>query len=281
MPEVIIILLGLAIVLYYFVRRSQKKKTKVSLHGELPAKTTQASQVTIEEVTRSQHADQFSKMSLPITGAIDEDIIKVKEIIKAALSKGENPRQIGGKIATALSPFQWEDFDIWVKRFRKAGEWPPLWDDVAEYYYAQEEASVEELIALLKKEDLLQVAEKKGINLKKSAKKDEMLAVLNVSLTDTDRQDVLVLLYPEGDKALHKAKSYLLGHTVMALSVEKVKLANWQKWGIKFVEIMTTPDSCTWCEKFADKKMKIETLIKQQIPPIHPGCRCTILPADD
>ncbi len=281
MPEAIIVLVGILIAVYFFARRSQKEKTKNELKVAPPAKTAHARQVTVEEVARSQHAAQLPEMPLPITGATDDNMNKAKEIMKASASKGENPRHIGGKIAATLSPFQWEDFDIWVKRFREAGEWPPLWDDVAEYFYAQEDATVEELIAALKKDVLLQLAEKKGITLKKSAKKEEMLSVLNASLKDADRQDVLALLYPDGDKALHRAKSELLGHTEMALSVEKVKLTDWQKWGTKFVEIGTTPDSCSWCLKYAGKKMKIETLINKQIPPIHPGCRCSILPADD
>lgn len=282
MLEAIIILLVIVAAVYYFTRRLQKDKPMITRQIATPTATANTEhKVTVEEVARSQHAAQLSASPLPVTEAADEDKKKAQEIMAAAASKGENPRHIGGKIAAALPSFQWADFDTWVKRFREAGEWPPLWDDVAEYYYAQEEASVEELLAWLKKDALLRLAEKKGITLKKSTKKDDMLAVLNSSLTDTDRQDVLALLYPDVENALHRAKSELLGHTEMALSVEKVKLADWQKWGTKLVEIGTTPDSCSWCAKYAGKKMKIETLITKQIPPIHPGCRCSILPADD
>lgn len=280
MPKVIIILFGIVIAVYYFAKRSQREKSKamqqavpMSDHG------TEKRQVTVEEVARSQHAAQVSGMQLPITGAADEDMKKAQAIMAESASKGENPKHIGGKIAAALPSFQWEDFDIWLKRFREAGEWPPLWEDVAEYYYAQEVAPVEELLASLKKDVLLQLAGKKGITLNKSAKKDDMLSALSSLLTDTDRQEVLSLLYPDGEKALHRAKSELLGHTETARSVEKVKLADWQKWGTKLVEIGTTPDSCSWCAKYAGKKMKIETLIKKQIPPIHPGCRCSIRPS--
>ncbi|MDO9166220.1 MAG: hypothetical protein Q7U13_08950, partial [Rhodoferax sp.] len=210
MPEVIIILFGIMIAGYYFVRRSQGKKTKPVLQPKLIADNgTEKRKITVEEVARSQHAAQVSDMPLPITGASDNDVKKAQEIMAKSASKGENPKHISGKVAAALPSFQWEDFDKWVKSFREAGECPPLWDDVAEYYYAQEEATIEELLAWLKKGTLLQLAGKKGITLKKSAKKDDMLAMLNSSLTDIDRQDILAVLYPDGEKALHRAKSEL------------------------------------------------------------------------
>lgn len=228
MPEVIIILLGIMIAVYYFVRRSQRKKTKIVLQPKPIAKNgTEKPQVTIEEVARSQHAAQVSNMPIPIDGVADEDIKRVQGIMAASAAKGQNPRHIYGQVAAALPSFQWADFDTWVKKFRQSGAWPDMWEDVEEYYNAKDNGEIAD------------------------------------------------------DQALHNAKSALLAHTQMAVAVEIDKLKDWQKWGTKMVEIGTTPDSCSWCAKYTGKKMRISTLIKKQIPPIHPGCRCSVLPADD
>ena len=44
------------------------------------------------------------------------------------------------------------------------------------------------------------------------------------------------------------------------------------------IEILPADTTCLICKEMGNKKFNIDTLKKENIPPFHPGCRCTILP---
>ncbi|MDA8104663.1 MAG: hypothetical protein M0Z71_04720 [Nitrospiraceae bacterium] len=177
-------------------------------------------------VARSAHAEAARHQDIPIAGISDKEKDKVREIIAVSLSEGQNPRHIYGKVAKTLSPFEWEDFDKWLKRFRKAREWPDMWDDIADYYEGKESGK------------------------------------------EVDENE------------LHRVKSEMLAHSLSAWAVTEDKLKDWQTRGIKMIEIAPAPDCCSWCAKYKGKKIRAATLLKKKIPPVHPGCRCGVLPAD-
>ena len=50
---------------------------------------------------------------------------------------------------------------------------------------------------------------------------------------------------------------------------------------IAFFEVAPAPDCCPECEAKANKKIKVKTATKDDIPPFHKECRCDILPLFD
>jgi hypothetical protein len=59
------------------------------------------------------------------------------------------------------------------------------------------------------------------------------------------------------------------------------KLEEYTKSGDKYFEVTPAPDCCPKCADMANKKILIRTASKDDIPPFHSECRCSILPLDD
>ena len=58
------------------------------------------------------------------------------------------------------------------------------------------------------------------------------------------------------------------------------KLKDFTAKKFKYFEINPAIDCCPECEAKANKKIKILTATKDDIPPFHKKCRCDILPLD-
>ncbi len=58
------------------------------------------------------------------------------------------------------------------------------------------------------------------------------------------------------------------------------KLKDFTAKEIKYFEVAPAPDCCPECEAEANKKIKVTTATKDDIPPFHKECRCDILPLD-
>ncbi len=178
---------------------------------------------------RSEYAARVQQIDTPVTGLTDGQKRAVQQIIAANAAKGANPFNVAEEIAHKISAFQWSEFDLWAKRFKRSREWPNLWWDVAGYF----------------DKDQLEEGEE---------------------LTEDD---------------FHHSKCELLAHYLSSVAIEESKLRDWLKSGTKMVELGTSPDSCSWCKKNEGKKMRISTLIKNKNFVVHPGCRCSFLPAVD
>lgn len=231
-------------------------------------------------ITRMEDAEKIRKKDLPILGVPEATKDEVRGILAENAAKGANPKDVYVKVAKALTPFDWPEFDKWVKIFREAGEWPPLWDDVAEYYYAKDAATMEELVSWLNKDTLLKLAGQYELKLQNKAKKQECIDEILKVITDDYRQNVFNLLYPEGDNSLHKTKSALLAHTAsMGHNVKELQ-QQYNEPGER-IEISPAPDCCSWCAKHEGKIYRVATIKQENLPPFHPGCRCCFKPVAD
>jgi hypothetical protein len=182
-----------------------------------------------------------------------------------------------GPVHDVLPSFHEAEFDKWVEIFKING-WPDYWAKVSDYCYAKEEATIEELIEQLNKADILKLAEERGIKIKKSARKVKMLSQLKPAMTDKDCTKVFDILYPEGGNTFHRIKSDLLAHhAFMKASFEELKRTH----PGSVIEIWPAPDCCGYCENFRSRKIKVDTLTQDQLPPFYPGCRCSYVPALD
>lgn len=59
------------------------------------------------------------------------------------------------------------------------------------------------------------------------------------------------------------------------------KLKDFTAKEIEHFEVAPAPDCCPICEAMANKKIKVATATKGDIPPFHKECRCDILPLDE
>lgn len=59
------------------------------------------------------------------------------------------------------------------------------------------------------------------------------------------------------------------------------KLKDLTKKEIAYFEVAPAPDCCPICEAKANKKIRVATATKDDIPPFHDECRCDILPLDE
>lgn len=228
-------------------------------------------------IARANAAARIKEIDIQIFGPSGKSLKEAKELMAECASRGANPKEITGNLAGTLEPFEWPEFDKWVKIFREAGEWPALWEDIAEYYNAIDHESAEGLLYWLKKDGLLRLAEIKGLTLKKTLKKETMLAEIAAVVSKNDKPTVLQLIWPDGDKSLHRAKSALLAHTV-SMGCDMKELHEKYVNPNDRIEIDPAPDCCSWCEKKSGKKYRVATIKQENLPPFHPGCRCGILP---
>lgn len=56
------------------------------------------------------------------------------------------------------------------------------------------------------------------------------------------------------------------------------KLKDFTKKEIEYFEVAPAPDCCPECEAKTNKKLRVATATKDDIPPFHEECRCDILP---
>lgn len=229
-------------------------------------------------IARAQAAEQIRQQELPITGISADAKEKLYATLADAAMKGQSPKDITGKIIGIIGDFEWPEFDDWCKIFKEAGEWPPLWNDMAEYFFMQD-YPIEDLLLFLHKDDLVRLSADYKTNIKKSDKKEVMISTLKTSIPESDRDKVAVIAQQKWYPRFLRAKRYLLSHSLtMGYSFEEIKSQN--KDVADHIEIMPAPECCSWCEKERGHKIKVDTLTQKQLPPFHPGCRCVVIPAD-
>jgi len=56
------------------------------------------------------------------------------------------------------------------------------------------------------------------------------------------------------------------------------RLKEYTSSDIEYFEVSPAPDCCPICEAKANKKIRIATATKDDFPPFHEECRCSILP---
>jgi|SRR3989304_6382344 len=61
----------------------------------------------------------------------------------------------------------------------------------------------------------------------------------------------------------------------------KKKLKEFTESGYKYFEVAPAPDCCPKCAAMANKKILIAPATKDDFPPFHRECRCSILSLDD
>ncbi len=219
---------------------------------------------------------EMKKMDIPIKGISDETKEKLRIELMLGTLKGENPINTERKTREFLQDFEWQEFDKWCLIFKEKGEWPPLWDDIAEYFFMQE-YPIEILLHFLKKEHLLQLATDYSVEMKKSLKKEDMISTLHIAMPETDREKILAIVKELWMPRYLREKRFLLLHT-LEFSATSLKRIKEQYGSDEYIEIAITPYSCSICKQKEKKKLKVSTLKQDDLPPFHPGCRCGVLP---
>jgi len=242
---------------------------------EFNEKSTLGNPLFIEKYLKS-----MDSLKLPITDDSPENKKKIKTEMMLAMLKGENPVNTERRLREVISDFQWPEFDAWLERFREKGEWPPLWEDISWYYYLKEEAEMSELLNELTKKELIELAEQINHRIKMSIKKKEMIEVL-LHAESLSREKVFSFIKNKYIPKVLRNKRMLLIHTNEFESTSMTRLEDLKDANEKFYEISGTTDSCSWCKQYFGKKFSIKDNDESAIPPIHPGCRCVIVPVVD
>ena len=225
-------------------------------------------------------SETLQKTSIDVPGLSDDIKRQLREALVAAELKGEGIEEIERNIRGFLTTdFKWPEFDKWCRIFRKDNAWPYLWDDVGYYIYLKE-CSIEELTKELKKDQLFTLAEKYQLKVKKSTSKKELINILNASIPKEDRKTVFDIVNQDWYPAFLKAKRLLLCHHLLFSAVNSVEeIRNQYPDGIvKYIEILATGDSCSFCQKKDGKKYRLSSIKKEDLPPYHIGCRCCTAP---
>lgn len=184
-----------------------------------------------------------------------------------------------GKREIVYKDFDWPEFNEWHGKFNAVGYWPAMWATIAEYTYLQE-YPIEELLPELKKEKLLALSAQYGSKANKNLKKTEIIESLVAIIPASDTAKILELVNELWRPRFIKAKQELQGHTVAFRISSSDNIKIWQSWGQKLIEIPAPVDDCPFCKEKANRKIKLSAMTDADLPPFHPGCRCTILPVD-
>ena len=201
---------------------------------------------------------------------------KVQGVMDAAVGRGIGPRDTERKLRDVVDDFDWPEFDQWCARFKQSGEWPYLWDDVAEYCDLQE-ARIDALLEMLKKDALIELAGLAKVTIKKSWTKPNIIAALLAAKPPLDRQMVMEKVDKIWKPRYLRGKRFLFTHTTECREHTKEQLTRFRSLDfVSTVEIVGT-DDCPICKRMAGKKISLRSATPDKLPPYHPGCRCTIL----
>lgn len=229
--------------------------------------------VSIEDIARDQAAQAVKQTSISSTDLDQGTLGKVLEAAAASASKGESP--IHSKVKSLLpDDFEWKEYDQWLVRFEQEGVWP--WEAACDLWAFTDEAELYELDELLKqlsKDELLTAAEHAGIHVHKSKTKAVIAAELAVGGGVDAKAKAIELITKKLQAAAIREKKELFASWVQVNNYEKNKV---KRWGDKYVELAVAPDACPLCQAFKGKKLHADNL-----PELHPGCRCTFMPIVD
>lgn len=222
------------------------------------------------------YVEQLKQLEIPIQDVPDDVITNFRVELMLGTLKGENVKDTERRTRDIIDDFKWPEFDDWCIKYKTAGDWPPLWDVIADYTYLQE-ASIDVLLQELTKQQLLSLSKEYAVQVKKSAKKDELINVIAPSIPENQKRNILDIVNLKWKPRYLRKKRFLLLHTVSFRSTSKERIDDKYSKD-KFIRISSTPDSCTFCKSKAVEKLKVSGIKKDDIPPFHPGCRCLVIP---
>jgi hypothetical protein len=220
--------------------------------------------------TRDILSSHFPGMSKDIKNRV-VDIMKSSIYARAEFVEDELRKVV-------LTDFEWPEFDAWCKVFEKSEDWPYFWGDIAYYMEPTENCANEDLLDALHKNQLLPLADKYGVKIKKSMSKKDLVKVLGGSIPSEGRQFVIDTLERIAFPKYLKAKLFLLGWHLKYCNEYAVKNVKkkYPAYMAKYVRIETLPVSCSVCRKHGREKLLIAALTQKDLPPYHIGCRCSV-----
>lgn len=229
---------------------------------------------TIEDIARDSAAKVVMQNSIASTSLDQTTLNNVKQAAAHSAAKGENPAH--NKVTSLLpGDFEWKEYDEWLARFKKESVWP--WEAAGDLWEFNEEAelcSLDELLSRLSKAELLDIAGKRGIPVHKSKAKAAIAAELAAGAdqsSDTQVKAIAIELISAKLKAAAiREKKELFASWVQTSCYEKSKV---ERWSEKYVKLSVAPDACPICKAMKKKKWPANDL-----PKLHPGCRCTFMP---
>lgn len=144
-----------------------------------------------------------------------------------------------------------------------------------------EEMSLEQRIRALKVVDLKHLL--KELELPVSGKKDDLISRI---LENGDFDSILSVIGEQKEFSLtSKAYQFLSEYyDMMSLKSAQLNLQNYQEDGVEKYQILATLDgkTCELCGNMDGKIYAItDAVIGKNVPPFHPGCRCTTTPYYD